>query len=268
MRAALLPYWRLLVAGFRQQSTYRLAALGGLIANATFGLLKAAVLLAGVSAAGGSLGGYDAAAMSAYVWWSQGLFGSINLHGRTVLATRVKSGDVAIDFVRPVDVQTAALLPEIGGAIWSLLPRGVPLVLIGVLVTDMALPSAPWVWLLGALSVLLAISLAACLAYLVAVAGFWMVETRGLAILYMVLAGFLAGQFVPVDLFPDWLRVAVHATPFPSTLMTPIDVLGERVGGAAALGEVAVQAGWLLLAWGVGHLMTRAGRHRLEVQGG
>ena len=54
-------YWRLLVAGFRRQSTYRLAALGGLVANTTFGLLKVALLFAAVRAAGGELDGYDAA---------------------------------------------------------------------------------------------------------------------------------------------------------------------------------------------------------------
>jgi ABC-2 type transport system ATP-binding protein len=40
MRATVRVYWRLLVAGFRRQSAYRLAALGGLVANVSFGLLK------------------------------------------------------------------------------------------------------------------------------------------------------------------------------------------------------------------------------------
>ena len=46
MRAAGRVHWRLLVAGFRRQSTYRLAALGGLVANTTFGFLKVAILFA------------------------------------------------------------------------------------------------------------------------------------------------------------------------------------------------------------------------------
>lgn len=47
-------YSRLFVAGFRRQSTYRLAALGGLVANTTFGLLKVALLFAAIDAAGGA----------------------------------------------------------------------------------------------------------------------------------------------------------------------------------------------------------------------
>ena len=49
-----LPYWRLFVAGIRQRATYRLAMVGGLIANATFGFLKTAILSATVVAGGGT----------------------------------------------------------------------------------------------------------------------------------------------------------------------------------------------------------------------
>jgi ABC-2 type transport system permease protein len=105
VRGTLRPYWRLLVAGFRQQSTYRLAAFAGLVANATFGFLKVAILFATVRAAGGELRGYDVGTMSAYIWLSQGLLGSVNLHGAADIATRIKDGSVAIDFTRPVDVQ-------------------------------------------------------------------------------------------------------------------------------------------------------------------
>ena len=45
------PYPRLVAAGFRQQSAYRLAALAGLVANTTFGFLKVALLLATAVAA-------------------------------------------------------------------------------------------------------------------------------------------------------------------------------------------------------------------------
>ena len=102
MRATARVYWRLLGAGFRRQSAYRLAALGGLVANLTFGLLKVAILFATVRAAGGELHGYDTASMSTYVWLSQGLLGSVNLNGRTDLALRVKDGQVAVDFLPAV----------------------------------------------------------------------------------------------------------------------------------------------------------------------
>ncbi len=268
MRGAGRTYWRLLVAGFRRGSTYRLAALGGLVANATFGLLKVAVLLATVEAAGGELAGYDAAQMSAYIWLSQGLLGSVNLFGRTDVAERIKTGDIAVDFLRPLDVQAATITTAVGQALFALLPRGVPSVVLGALVVGMATPDHPASYALGALSVLLGIVLSWATVYVVATAGFWLVDARGLQVLYMVVSGFLAGLFVPIWLFPSWLVALAQATPFPAMLMYPVDVLSGRVEGLGALAMVAAQVGWLALVLLAGHLLTRAGRVRLEVQGG
>lgn len=261
-------YLRLFVAGFRRQSTYRLAAFGGLVANTTFGLLKVALLFAAVRTSGGELAGYDVAMMSAYIWISQGMLGSVNLTGRTEIADRIRTGDVAVDFLRPLDVHLASVTTEVGRAVFALIPRGTPSVVIGALLVGMAVPEDPWAYPLGAVSLLLGIVVSATTVYLVGVSGFWLLETRGVAILYMVVSGFLAGLFVPIALFPDWLRLVATVTPFPSMMMYPVDVLSGRVGGSAAVGLVALQVLWLVLTVAAGQLATRAGRRRLEVQGG
>jgi len=261
-------YWRLLVAGFRRQSTYRLAAFGGLVANTTFGLLKVALLFAAVRASGGELEGYDVGTISAYIWISQALLGSVNLNGRTDLAERIKDGDVAIDFLRPLDVQAAAVVTDVGRSLFALIPRGIPTFLLGVVVVGVSMPTTPLPYVLGALSLLVGITVSATTVYLVAVAGFWLVETRGVQILYMVVSGFFAGLFVPILFFPDWLYAVASATPFPSMLMYPVDVLSGRVSGWAAVGLVGAQLAWLTGTFAVGRVLTRAGRRRLEVQGG
>ena len=268
MRATARVYWRLLVAGFRRQSAYRLAALGGLVANLTFGLLKVAILFATVRAAGGELRGYDTASMSTYVWLSQGMLGSVNLTGRTDLALRVKDGQVAVDFLRPVDLQAATIASEAGASLFSLIPRGLPSVLLGAVTIGMQLPTSPVFYVLGAVSLVLGIVISAATVYLIAVAGFWLVETRGLQIFYMLTSGFLAGLYVPIGLFPQWLRIVAAATPFPSIMMYPIDVLSGLGGAGAAAERVLAQAGWLVGVAVAGQLLTRAGRRRLEVQGG
>lgn len=265
---ALKVYGRLLVAGVHRQSSYPLATLAGLVANATFGLLKTGILFAAVGSAGGTLAGYDVGTMSAYVWLSQGLLGSVNLRGRSDMMLRVRSGDVAIDFLRPVDVQGAAIATDVGQGLFALLPRGLPSVLIGVLAVGMTMPATPGPYLLGVLSILVGITLSHALVYMLAVTGFWLVETRGVAVLYMSVSGVFAGLYTPIWLFPDWLRAVAEATPFPSVMMYPIDVLTGRVTGWDAVGVVGVQLAWLAGVLLLGRVLTRAGRRTLEVQGG
>lgn len=269
MRATeIYPYGRLFTAGFREQAAYRLAMFGGLVANLTFGFLKVAMLFATVRAAGGTVQGYDVGSMSAYIWVSQGMLGSVNLHGRLDFSDRIKNGDVAIDFLRPVNVQLATIATEVGKAVFALIPRGVPSVAIGALVVGMAMPSSPTGYILGAVSLIIGITISFTTVYLVAVAGFWLIETRGIQILYMVVSGFFAGLFVPIALFPDWLLVLAEATPCPSMMMYPIDILTGRTTGGAAYGLVCVQLAWLAGTLLVGHLLTAAGQRKLEVQGG
>lgn len=269
MRATIRTYWRILAAGFRRQSAYLLAAFGGLVANTTFGVLKVALLFATVRASGGELQGYDVALMSTYIWVSQGLLGSVNLFGRIEIADRIKDGTIAVDFLRPLDVQGAAVATEVGKSLFALIPRGVPSVLIGALLVGMALPDSAASYGLGLVSMLLGIVVSAATVYvLVAAPGFWLVETRGLQILYMVVSGFLAGLFVPIWLFPGWLQAVAQATPFPSMLMYPVDILSGRADVSGALVLVGIQAAWLAGVLAAGQVLTRAGRRHLEVQGG
>ena len=268
MRASARVYWRLLAAGFRRRSAYRLAALGGLVANLTFGLLKVAILFATVRAAGGHLHGYTTASMSTYVWLSQGMLGSINMDGRIDLAQRVRDGQVAVDFLRPVDLQAATLADESGAALFSLVPRGLPSVLLGAATVGIALPTSPVFYLLGAVSLVLGVVVSVATVYLIAVAGFWIVETRGLQVFYMLASGFLGGLYVPIALFPRWLLIVATATPFPSMMMYPVDVISGLGGARTAAVLVLAQLAWLAGLAAIGQWLTRAGRHRLEVQGG
>lgn len=268
MRASLRTYWRLFVSGFRQESHYRLAAFAGLVSNVTFGFLKAAILFATVEAAGGHLRGYDVGTMSAYIWISQGMLGLVNLFGVHEIGERIKTGDIAIDFARPVDIQLSYLARFLGGRIFTILPRGLPSIAVGALTVGMTMPATALPYLLGVVSVVLGMAISFGCVYVINILGFWLIDTRGMQVLYMVVSGFLAGLFVPLDLFPSWLRAIADSTPFPSVLMSPIDVLSGRVVGPDAWTTVGTQVVWLVVVLGVGRLLTRTGLRKLEVQGG
>ncbi|WP_431949302.1 ABC transporter permease [Nocardia lijiangensis] len=261
-------YWRLAVAGFRRQSQYKLAMLAGLFTNCVFGLVRAAVMLAAVRGAG-DFGGYDEGTVGAYVWLTQGLLGAMQFMGPPLeLVDRVKNGDVAIDFLRPVDIQLGYLAADLGRAACTLGPRFLPSVLFGFLTVGLVLPSTPGPYVLGALSMVLSVSLSFLLLFAIGLIGFWVVETRGIRVLYQICGTFLAGLFVPVHMFPDWLRTLANATPFPSILQAPVDVLSGRILGMGAMTVVGIQLFWVLAIATIGRMMLAAGRRRLEVQGG
>ncbi|MEU4649423.1 ABC transporter permease [Nocardia fluminea] len=261
-------YWTLARAGFKRQAQYKLAMFAGLFTNCVFGFVRAAVMVAAVRAAG-DFGGYDEGTIGAYVWLSQALLGATQFMGPQIdLVDRIKTGDVAIDFLRPIDVQLGYLATDMGRAACTFLPRGVPSIAIGAATFGLSMPSTPVAYLLGLISVLLAVALSFLCLFAVALIGFWVVEIRGIRVLYQIVGTFLAGLFVPVHMFPDWLRVVAMSTPFPSILQAPIDTLSGRAAGTDALIIVVLQGFWVLVIGLLGRVLLRAGQRRLEVQGG
>jgi ABC-2 type transport system permease protein len=268
MPAIGLVFWRFARMGFRRESRYLLAAVAGLVANVMFGFIKAAVLLNVVAANTRPVAGYTATTIGAYVWLSQGLLGAIGLFGSAEIAERIKTGDVAIDLIRPVDVQLSHLAVDLGRATFTLLPRGIPSVLVGVFTIGVTFPSHPAGYVLGGVSLLLGVTVSFVCRFALNIVGFWVLETRGLQTFYTVVSSFFSGLFVPVAFFPDWLHVVAVCSPFPSMLQTPIDVLSGRVTGLPAVTAIVVQIGWVVVAGLVGRVLFTAGRRRLEVLGG
>ncbi|WP_280398553.1 ABC transporter permease [Nocardia carnea] len=261
-------YWRLAVAGFARQWHYKLAMFAGLFTNCVFGFVRASVMVAAVGATGG-FAGYDAGSIGAYVWISQGLLSALLfMSAEHELAERIRTGDIVVDFLRPVDLQLSALAGDLGRAVCALIPRMVPSLLIGSLTFGLVLPATPESYPLGCLSILLASAISFLALFALTTAGFWVVETRGIRTLYQTCGPFLAGLFVPVHIFPEWLKVLATATPFPSMLQAPVDVLSGRVAGWEAVQVVGVQIFWLLAVGALGRVLLAAGRRKLEVQGG
>ncbi|GAB48561.1 hypothetical protein MOPEL_074_00480 [Mobilicoccus pelagius NBRC 104925] len=258
----------LVAAGFRRTTTYRLAALAGVVANVTFGYIRGAVLLAVAGAATVASSGYSADGLMTYNWLTQAALGPLAIWGTTEITERVRNGDIAVDLARPVGLMGTYLAQDLGRAGASLLLRSVPTVLVGALTVGMTMPGTPGPWLLGGVAVLLGLLLSFLSRFLLQLASFWIVETRGLQTLYMVVSGFFAGLVFPLALMPAPLRVAAAATPFPSMLQHPVDVLSGRITGGAAWELVGVQVLWLVVLAVAGHLVLRAGTRRLVVQGG
>lgn len=231
-------------------------------------MIKASITIAAVGSAGGAIAGYDARAASTYSWLVQGLIATVAMFGWDELAQRVRTGDVAVDLTRPVDLQLSMLAADLGRAAYLLVPRGALPLAVGALFYGLDLPTDPAAYPLGAVSVLAAITVSFACRFAVNLVAFWLVELRGVQTLYLVATNVLSGLLVPVAWFPGWLGALARATPFPSMLQAPVDVLSGRVAGWQAVATVLVQLAWVLATLALGRLVLSAATRRLVVQGG
>jgi ABC-2 type transport system permease protein len=256
------------VAGFRRYSTYRLSVAAGAFTNSVFGLLRASILLATIGAAGGTLGGYDASSAVAYAWVTQALIAPVNVFTWNELALRVRTGDIAVDLARPVDLHLQFLAADLGRAAFVLLPRGLPPLIVGAVTFGLAMPTTALPYVLGTGSVVLAVVISFNCRFVVNLSAFWLLDHRGAMQVYIAVSNVFSGMYAPVAWFPEWMAAIARLTPFPSMIQTPADVLTGRLGTAAALQAVGVQVVWLAVTLAVARLTLSRATRRLVVQGG
>jgi len=251
--------------GWRRQTSYRAATLAGMFTNSVFALVQGAVLVAALHAAHGSIGGYDERDALTYVWLAQALIGPLAIFGGRELADRIRTGDVATDFARPVTLPSWWLATDIGRAGSAFVFRAIPQFLVGALLFSLLVPTSASRWLAVAASAWLAVVVSFALHMLGNLAVFWTVEPRGpLAAQTLLLVG-LSGMLLPLSFFPTPAYDLLRVLPWAAAVQGPVDVFLGHGSTPATLG---LQALWAVALMAATHAVARAAHHKLVVQGG
>lgn len=86
------------------------------------------------------------------------------------------------------------------------------------------------------------------LQYLTGILAFWLEETWILRVILSIIATFLSGAIIPLDLFPVWLQNALNFTPFPYLSYYPIKIfLGESVDLIRGFFMISLWLGFITL---------------------
>jgi ABC-2 type transport system permease protein len=237
--------------------------------NCVFGFLRSAILLAVAGAGAGVIAGYDPARLATFVWAGQGLIGVVLLWAPTELADRIRTGDVIADLLRPVDLVWQLLAGDLGRAGFAALTRFVGPLLVGALAFDLYAPRRLATYPLFACSMVLATVICFGCRYLVNAAAYWLLDARGPQVAWTLASGVLGGLYFPLWFLP---RVAalglIVATPFPSVIQLPLDILVERGSPVEQATLLTVQAGWTVGMLALCRGVQRRGERKLVVQGG
>ncbi|MEW9550342.1 ABC transporter permease [Nonomuraea sp. NPDC050783] len=258
-------YARLVRYGFRKHATYVWAALAGAFTNSVFGVLRAFVLIALWQARPG-LAGYDLTDAVTYCFITQALIGPMQLFGGGLaIPERIRSGDIALDLVRPASLQLWSLAEDAGRAAYLFVVRGLPPMVLGAAVFGISLPDGPGRWAAFLAGSALALVVSFGWRYLVALSVCWLADDRGVAVLSLVLTTFFSGMMLPLRIFPGPLRDLAEALPWAAMVQVPADLY---LGTAPVLESLAFAAFWAAALLALGALATRAIRHKVVIQGG
>lgn len=263
-------YVAIAARAFRRYSTYTAATLAGIFTNSVFGIIITFTYIA-VWKQNPTAGGYDVTDAITYAWLGQAMLMTVAVWGGGAtddLAARIRTGDVAIDLYRPVNLLGWWLATDLGRAAYHLLTRGLAPTVIGALLFDLRFPAGPGTWLLFAASVPLAVVVSFGIRMLVTTSAFWLLDDSGVKQLAAVFGTFLSGLAVPLVLFPGWTRDLALALPWSAFLQVPADIwLGQRSGWDAVAG-LAFQAAWAVALLALCTGVLALAKRKVVVQGG
>lgn len=227
-----------------------------------FGILRAYVLIALWQARPG-LAGYDVIDAVTFCFITQAFIGPVQLFGGGLaIPERIRTGDIALDLVRPASLQLCSLAEDLGRAAYLFLVRSIPPTVLGALLFGITTPPSPAA---AAASLVLAVVVSFGWRYLVALSVCWLADDRGVASVSLVLTMFFSGMLLPLWLLPGRLGELARILPWSAMAQVPADVYLGRTG---VLDALAFQAFWAAALLGLGALCTRLVRHRVVIQGG
>jgi ABC-2 type transport system permease protein len=263
-------YAALALAEFRRYATYRQAFVAAMFTNTVFGFLRCFVLLSVANGAvGGFPAGYSRDRLATYVWLGQGLLGTVNIWGQPELADRIRTGEVVGDLLRPVDPVRQYLAADLGRAGFAALTRLIGPLLVGALAFTLYVPARFVTYPLFVISVTLAVVVCFACRYLVNATAYWLLDARGPQMGWVAVSASLSGMAFPLGFLPAPVtRVLYLATPLPSLIQVPSDVLVERHPLPTTSAMVTGQAAWAVIMLTLARVVQRRAERKLVIQGG
>jgi ABC-2 type transport system permease protein len=272
--SALRPYLAVLRTRFALILQYRAAALAGFGTQCWWGAIKVMVLAAFYRGAQSFPMTFSQTVD--YIWLGQA-FLLLQPWGADVdVASIVRSGDVALERLRPVDTYALWYARAMARRTANPFMRAIPMIitagfllpLFGLSKWALSPPAGAQAAILFAISLLLAVALSSAISTLMDVWTVAALSERGVNTIVGGLVIVLSGGLIPLPLFPDWLQPALRFQPFAGLADTPFRIYGAHLSGGAALAGLAAQATWTLVLVAVGHASMTRVMSRVQVQGG
>ncbi len=251
----------------KQELQYRGAMIGGICCQAFFGLILVALYRALYA---GHPQTVPLEATVSYVWLQQAFFRMLGATDND-LADRIRTGDIAYDLARPLNLYGYYYSRVMAQKLTGSLMRAAPMLVFAALLPKgwgISAPASLPALIAGIAALMLGLVVSSAIENLTV--GFTMrtLDPRGIQAMLNLLMMILSGSILPLTLFPDAWQRAIALMPHTQMLDAPI----RLYTGQRSLSElpqiIGLQIFWAAALLGLGLLLWSRNRKRLTVQGG
>lgn len=271
MRAFFKPYFSLFRIRFIHNLQYRMVVLGTIIKGALWVMMEALAYMALYRTNPGAFP-MEFSQLVSYIWVHQSFIVLFKVvFGDGEIYSTIRSGEVAYDLVRPVNLYSRWFCQSAAGRLSFALVNCLPVLLLGLIMPRpfrLTLPHSALQAFLFILSAMLAFGVAVAMAMLMYISLFYLISQRGIRIIVTAVTDFFSGGVIPLPFFPERVLLVVRVLPFAAMQNMPLQIFCGNIVGAEAVKGIAFQMFWLVVLVTMGRAAMSAATKKVVVQGG
>jgi len=221
-----------------------------------------------IYANGPAIEGFDFGAMLTYVavGWIIRSFYFNNIDQD--LSQQVAEGKLAMDLIKPVNIQLMYITQALGESIFRLVLLTIPTAVVLLLVYPVRRP-ASWPHLaVFVVSVVLTFFIVAGINFAVGTLAIRLMSILGLLRAKYFLLELFSGLLIPISFFPNSLQAVLDFMPFKYISYVPLLIYLGKIQGSGLWLALGMQVFWVAALLAVGHVMWKWSSRKITIQGG
>lgn len=184
------------------------------------------------------------------------------------VANRVKSGLIAIDFIRPINLKLCAISDSLGTVFFNIIFVTIPMLIVGTLIWGFILPNTVFIWISFIISIFFAMLLESTIQYIMGLTAFW---TKTDSHINWIMGSFMmlfSGYSIPLWFYPKAFKMIADMLPFKYLVFEPINIFLGKTTQAETINILLMQITWIIVLFIVERIVWHYAKRIVTVQGG
>jgi ABC-2 type transport system permease protein len=187
---------------------------------------------------------------------------------QNTLNERIRGGNIAVDFLRPINLLISYFADEVGRSLSSFILKGASIFLLASILFELPLPFGLLNLFMFLLSCIFSYLILWLMSAIVGVFAFWVVELGNMGMVKDAIVLFLSGSLVPLWYYPAGIQTISKYLPFQYTFQVPLSIYIGQISIDKALQAISIQIIWTVLFGLMLSLIWKKAQYRTFIQGG
>lgn len=180
---------------------------------------------------------------------------------------KVKTGNIALDLVKPVNLKTLFLCDLLGESLYHMFFLSVPTMLLAGCLWEFYFPPLERV-IIFTVSLINSFLLYFLICYIIGILAFWITQVWVLGRVLNDIISIFSGAIIPLWFFPNELRELSVILPFQYIYFSPISIFVGIVTYSEIIVILFMQWIWIMVFYCIGKIVWGLAVKKITIQGG